>query len=362
MDNNIQSVRFFTGSNSGKGFYSLFDKIYNAADGWNAFLIKGGPGTGKSSLMKRAGKILSEKCDVEYIHCSSDPDSLDGVVLPHHKICILDATSPHALEPKYPGVCENIVPLGECWNKEAMRKVKTEVIALSNQCSILHARARKYISAAANMQEDTYRYALECVDVGKLARFASRLCKRELGDVTGKPGSESMRMLSALTPRGPMFFADTIEELCPRIYSIEDEYGAVSDLLMQAIRKYAIASGNDIITCICPLIPENIEHILIPEKGIGFITTNRWHFPVSIPDRRIHIQRFTDMDRLKLHKQRISFNRRVIREMLAEAANMMTQAKQTHDLLERYYINAMDFDMIDEIGNDLIAEILLMIE
>ena len=89
-----------------------------------------------------------------------------------------------------------------------------------SQCSILHARARKYISAAANMQEDTYRYALECVDVGKLARFASRLCKRELGDVTGKPGSESMRMLSALTPRGPMFFADTIEELCPRIYSV----------------------------------------------------------------------------------------------------------------------------------------------
>ena len=48
--------------------------------------------------------------------------------------------------------------------------------------------------------------------------------------------------------------------------------------------------------------------------------------------------------------------------MLSEAANMMTQAKQTHDLLERYYINAMDFEMVEEIGNDLIAEILLMIE
>ena len=45
------------------------------------YLIKSGPGCGKSTLMKRlARKAEQQGQPIERVHCASDPDSLDGVV------------------------------------------------------------------------------------------------------------------------------------------------------------------------------------------------------------------------------------------------------------------------------------------
>ena len=42
----------FLGANTPKGFVSFFDELYNPYDNCSAYIIKGGPGTGKSTLMK----------------------------------------------------------------------------------------------------------------------------------------------------------------------------------------------------------------------------------------------------------------------------------------------------------------------
>ena len=46
--------RFFLGGNTGSGFAGYYTGERERAD--RVFLIKGGPGTGKSSLMKKIGK------------------------------------------------------------------------------------------------------------------------------------------------------------------------------------------------------------------------------------------------------------------------------------------------------------------
>ncbi|HBL40746.1 MAG TPA: hypothetical protein DDY98_03930, partial [Ruminococcaceae bacterium] len=44
---------FFMGTNTASGYFSLFPELFDAKDNWTAYLIKGGPGTGKSRLMKK---------------------------------------------------------------------------------------------------------------------------------------------------------------------------------------------------------------------------------------------------------------------------------------------------------------------
>lgn len=125
------SASFFMAANSGKGFFSLFDEIHSPREGWKLYVIKGGPGTGKSSLMKKIAEISEEKgyfC--ERIFCSSDPDSLDGVVIPALKVSIADGTSPHIIEPKYPGVSEKIINLGECWDEKILKKNSEHIFTL----------------------------------------------------------------------------------------------------------------------------------------------------------------------------------------------------------------------------------------
>lgn len=95
-------LHFFLGANTPQGFVSRFDQLAAPDEGWREFIIKGGPGTGKSTLMKKVAAELSPACkSVELIHCSSDVDSLDAVIAHDIKTAIADATPPHAWHTKY---------------------------------------------------------------------------------------------------------------------------------------------------------------------------------------------------------------------------------------------------------------------
>ncbi len=89
-------VCFYLGANSPGGFYSLYDELLRPEEARSIYILKGGPGCGKSSLMRRVGAAMEEHgLDVEYIVCSGDPDSLDAVVIPALATAIVDGTAPH---------------------------------------------------------------------------------------------------------------------------------------------------------------------------------------------------------------------------------------------------------------------------
>ena len=93
-----EKIRFFLGANSPQGFYSLYDQLINPAQARAIYILKGGPGCGKSSLMRRVAQRAEEAGDrVEYIHCSGDPDSLDAIHLPARGAAIVDGTAPHVV-------------------------------------------------------------------------------------------------------------------------------------------------------------------------------------------------------------------------------------------------------------------------
>lgn len=52
---------FFPGANTSRGFYSLFHYILPQEFAKRIICIKGGPGTGKSYLMKKLVNILMKK-------------------------------------------------------------------------------------------------------------------------------------------------------------------------------------------------------------------------------------------------------------------------------------------------------------
>ena len=90
------TTHFFLGANSGQGFQNLFPSFCKPEDHYDLIVLKGGPGVGKSTMMRRIGKAMEERGeDVEYLYCSGDPNSLDGVHIPRVRTAIVDGTAPH---------------------------------------------------------------------------------------------------------------------------------------------------------------------------------------------------------------------------------------------------------------------------
>ena len=74
MNSKAERIRhFFAGGNTGEGFSSFYDQIMGP-DANRLYLLKGGPGTGKSTFMREIGHVMLEHgFELEYFHCSSDP-------------------------------------------------------------------------------------------------------------------------------------------------------------------------------------------------------------------------------------------------------------------------------------------------
>ena len=339
-------IRFFMGSNTPDGFFGFTEDIYRAADGWRAWLIKGGPGTGKSTLMRRIGRRWEQEGkSPEYLHCSSDPTSLDGVICRADRLCVLDATAPHVIEPRYWSAVESILPLDRCVSAAQLAANREEVVRITDACKAEHRRCCRYLGAAASLLEDGRRLAQTGVNAEKVRRSADRLAARELG--RGSGGREWRRFLDAITPDGYKQLTETLGALCPRIVSLEDDTGAVAPLFLETVRERAQAAGYEMFSCYCPLAPTRLMHLLIPEAGLALTTSNARHkadYPVY---RRIHAARFLDAETVKAHRPRQSFHRRAVRELLAEATAASAAAKQLHDALEALYLPAVDWTAVD---------------
>ncbi len=65
----MKEKHIFAGNNTAVGFYSYFDYLFNPEELDRIYILKGGPGVGKSSFMKKfAAKMLEKNYPVEYIH------------------------------------------------------------------------------------------------------------------------------------------------------------------------------------------------------------------------------------------------------------------------------------------------------
>ena len=151
---------------------------------------------------------------------------------------------------------------------------------------------------------------------------------------------------------------DTVSALCDQITVFQDEYGAAAFPLLAILRQAALDSGYEVYSCVCPLSAGGeVQHLLVPERGMAFVTSNRWH-PMEYPGQKtVRCSRFWDANRLRCHKNRLLLCRKTVDGLLEQASASLRQAKACHDVLERYYVDAADFAAVDKVCAGLAAEL-----
>lgn len=351
------AVDFFLGALSPAGFTGWFAQAAQEP-GIQPYLIKAGPGCGKSTFMRRVAECDTASGVIQRIHCSSDPASLDGVLLPAPGALLLDATAPHTLDCKYPGAAERVISLYATLDNAFLKAHRTEILALGKQNAALLQRAAAYFAMACALLQRRRARAAEALDRTRMAGFGERLANRLLpAPPHAHPGRQQHRLLSAPTPGGPTVFYDTIPALADRLYAIHDPYGAAAPLLLAQLAEHARTAGYDAILCHCPSDQTKLDHLFIPSLRLAFVTSNPWHPMLFVDQTNLHAGRWLDKAALAPQRASLRQEKATADELLAMACDTQRAAKTVHDGLEKYYVAATDFSAVDAACTALQAEL-----
>ena len=207
--------------NSGQGFRSYFDTFLGKMQ--YVYVIKGGPGTGKSGFMRRIRKEAQKRGEESLpIFCSSDPESLDGLILKERRIAFVDGTSPHVQEPAQPGVDGEILNFGEFWESERLGSEREEILFLARQKAEGYRRGFSLLAAAQKIQEAKYSLVQPRVDFPKLGKWARKM----LSAVVSKErkGEKQICPMASMGMEGAVYL-DSQQEMAGEIRSFQPFYG-----------------------------------------------------------------------------------------------------------------------------------------
>lgn len=346
-------VRFFMGANTAEGFKSFFDKIYDeTAD--KAVLIKGGAGTGKSTLMKKiaASAEREDKGLVEYIHCSSDPNSLDAVIFRNGKNCIIDGTSPHITDPKWPGAVDMIVNMGDYWNEAILKKFKYKIIEIDKRKKKICGEVYRYIEASSDACSDIRTICEQFIKYDKMNLYVDKI-KETFPELNEENGGEIQRILYTVTPRGYTGFDETLSAFSDQITVIDDEY-FIADVFMNKIKAVLLNRGYEIYCCRNTLnFDSGIDAIIIPSLKRSFVVSDFMRKYEGEYSERIDLKQFIKNNELKNFKARISFNKKLCYEMLLQAVSKLNEIRDLHAMLEEIYVGAMNFEEMDSLSRNV---------
>lgn len=329
---------YFLGANTPEGFRSEYGTLQSDPRVRRLLILKGGPGCGKSTLMKTlAARAEEYGWQVERILCSSDPDSLDGTVIPELGLALVDGTAPHVVEPALCGCGANYLNLGRCYREQTLRPLIPAIRAAKAANAACYGPAYGCLRAAAALSKARRQlFGRERILAVKKEAL-EQLLEGSLPQGE-KPGSLRRIFLSGVTPKGLL----SLDPGEGRIWAIQDSHGVGGGLLRELAERWQ-ATGEDVVLCMDPLDPDAPAGVLLPEKGLGWL---RVHPALPGPARtmlRLDLDAALETrlpDALQAGTRKLE---ELEHHLLTEAVSWLRQAKVQHDLIEELYRPAVDF-------------------
>ncbi len=349
---------YFAAANTHLGFKSFFDELFSPKVLKKIYILKGGPGVGKSTLMKRVAKEAQErKMQPVCYHCSSDPFSLDGVIIKETGTAVIDGTAPHVTDPSAAGVREIIINMGTAWNTQKLSQHEKEVLSLTSEKSSCYSAAYKYLAAEKQLRDSLAEINDECIIKEKLAAAVTRFCSKSLrkGDI----GKVLPHLQSANSCAGDARLY-SFEKRAKQIYFVRD-MRFVSQHFFRGLLDEAKRIGTDIEVSYDPTDISAVNGMFFPREEIS--VTHYSEELSKLLDRNgvlykiINMRRFCDSEKYSQRRTYYRFGEKCREEMHESALDYLMRAGLCHAKLEDIYKEATDYGKVTSLSDKVIADI-----
>lgn len=349
----VEIHKYFAGSNSGLGFYSFFDQIIGP-EAKRIYLLKGGPGTGKSYFMKKIAKALEEEgVGQELFYCSSDPGSLDAVTFPELGVALMDATAPHVREPEWPGCRDEILNLGLFWSSSALELKREEIIKRGLAKRLHFDNAFRYFAAALALEQTIEHRNRGGGQVGPVqSNDLWEDLHAKAKSIPGIPGQRRHLFASALTPEG---YVSQIQNLAGK-YSkrqiLVGPRGSGQAAYLEQVADQAQVLGFSALLFHDPLNPKNYLHLFLPELDFAALTSTSYESLAELGGTILQWDPGMSSERLNNRDEQL------LQELVAMGIDELQEARAGHGEIEEYYSQTMDFQGLTNYRQEILAEIL----
>ncbi|KLU64886.1 ATP-dependent RecD-like DNA helicase [Desulfosporosinus acididurans] len=357
--------KMFPGAVTSKGFFSYYNYIIEP-NALHIFIIKGGPGVGKSTFMKKIADNISKLgYDIEYHCCSSDNNSIDGLVIPALGVALLDGTAPHIVDPKNPGAVDEIINLGDYWDENIIQKAKPEIMRCNYQVG-RYFQASYYALMEAQLAMDEWEfYVKEHQNWHAINQMTLSVENDIFGSGNTGHGKERHLFAWAHTPQGKTQFIDTLLQDTSALYLLKGQPGTGKSTFLKRIAERAITYGLNVEYYHNTLDPAKLDLIIMPDlhKALCVVSEPYEYTPqLNCKQITLDFDQSVDMSGLNNFSSDIEDCRERVNKNIQRAIKNSSRAKATHDLMESYYIAAMDFSAIEGKRQEIEARIQNMLE
>ena len=327
----------FAGANSGDGFVSFYDTILSDESIERIYILKGGPGTGKSRFMRDAAERASALgMTVERYNCSSDPDSLDAVVL-GGRYAILDGTPPHSVDPHLAGAREEIINLGAFWDSAGLSKCSDKIKELSRGKGESYKKAYRYLSAYKNVCDINSELILPCFKQNK----AERAVERQFLEIKQGGGHRvSVGMIYSVGMKGKVRY-DTYEHFADKVYVLEDFFDTAHIYLRLLVKK-AQQTDTPVRISYDPVDLDRVNAVFFPNDRRAFVISSGKSGLLG--DVKVNMKRFVDAAEVRKIRSEYRLNSRLAEAFMDSAVESLAAAGKYHFELENIYAKCMDFE------------------
>lgn len=342
---------FYANGNTALGFTSLFDSSLQEVE--RLYILKDGPIAVRSQLIQAvADDMAGDGYDIWLIHCPSDNDALDGLIVPAIKLGIIDGTGPRFTVPQLPGATLQYVNVGEASYSDNLSAHKQEIDRLTNQIAEAYERAYASFAKALRIHDDWEALYIDNMNFNAADELTMSYIHTLYGDSwLQKPSRVDRRFLGAATPLGAVDFVPNLTDGLKR-YFVKGRAGSGKSTMLKKIASAAIERGLDVEIYHCGFDPNSLDMVIVRELGFAIFDSTAPHeyFPDRSDDEIVDmyiscIKPGTD----ELYSDSIADIKARYAAQMKQSIEHLAFAKSLQDEREQIYAQSTDLRQVEQI-------------
>lgn len=347
------SIRYvFASSYTEEGFQTFIPRLMQGLK--KVYILKGAPGSGKSTFIRLLGERMSEQgYEVEFWVSAVDAVSPDGVFIPQLDLAVVNGSLPIPIEPLYPGVRDELIYLGDLWNREEVNRQQGDIVQLIDDMQACRARITERLQAAAQA-----RQGMKDIHAPFIDEFSLQALIGELADqiLTNGP-KERHYFAEAFTVDGMVNYINELSTGCKRRYIFKGPPGSGKSHVIQAIADQARDKGYYLEYYHCGLQPADVDMLIICDLQVALIEAGDLDLPLRPWDVVVDMNRCLSGSDTEELQMRSNEERRLYEASLVKAQQEMETLSSTVKRIKKIYSSAMDFTQLEKKIEAVIQEL-----